>query len=66
VVKLSPGGVHEAAQQLGPRLDAMAELFAGLAECELEQLSAMVVKLTQAIRVPARVLLPPRTNVERD
>jgi DNA-binding MarR family transcriptional regulator len=46
LVELSPGGAHEAEQELGPRLDAMAEIFAELTETEREQFSATLARLT--------------------
>ncbi len=50
LVELSPGGAAEAEQELEPRLDAMAELFAGLTEAEREQFSAILTRLTNAMR----------------
>jgi DNA-binding MarR family transcriptional regulator len=50
LVELSPNGALEAAQELGPRLDAMSEIFAELTEAEREQFSATLARLTAAMR----------------
>ena len=49
LIELSPAGVHEATQAIGPRLDAMSEIFAGLSPAEREQYSALLAKLAQAM-----------------
>ena len=50
LVELSADGAAEAERELGPRLDAMAELFAGLTAPEREQFSAILTRLTEAMR----------------
>jgi DNA-binding MarR family transcriptional regulator len=50
LVELSAGGAKEAEQELWPRLDAMAELFGGLTQAEREQFSALLTRLSQAMR----------------
>lgn len=50
LVELSPGGAAEAEQELGPRLDAMAELFAGLTPQERKQFSVILTRLTEAMQ----------------
>ena len=50
LVELSPGGAIEAEQELEPRLDAMAQLFADLTDVEREEFSAIMTKLTRAMR----------------
>lgn len=50
LVELSPGGAAEAEKDLVPRLDAVADLFADLTPAEREQFSAIVVRLSKAIR----------------
>jgi DNA-binding MarR family transcriptional regulator len=50
LIELSPDGVREAEEGLGPRLSAMSEIFAGLSAAEREQLSAAMTKLMRAIR----------------
>jgi len=50
LVELSAGGAAEAEQELGPRLDAMAELFASLTADEREQFSVIMTRLTEAMR----------------
>jgi DNA-binding MarR family transcriptional regulator len=50
LVELSPGGAQEAEQDLGPRLDVMAELFSGLTEVEREQFSVVLTRLSKAMR----------------
>jgi DNA-binding MarR family transcriptional regulator len=49
LVELSPAGIAEAEQELGPRLDAMAELFTGLSAPERQQFTAVVTKLMHAM-----------------
>jgi DNA-binding MarR family transcriptional regulator len=49
LVELSPAGFREADKELGPRLDAMAEIFTGLSAGECEQFSAVLTKLMQAM-----------------
>jgi DNA-binding MarR family transcriptional regulator len=46
----SAGGAAEAERELGPRLNAMAELFASLTPSEREQFSAILTRLTEAMR----------------
>jgi DNA-binding MarR family transcriptional regulator len=50
LIELSPDGVREAQQELGPRLDAMAEIFAGLSPAERQHFSGVMSKLMRAIR----------------
>lgn len=50
LIELSPEGAREAASEIGPRLDAMSEIFAGLSPGEREQFSAMMTKLMHAMR----------------
>ena len=50
LIELSPEGTREAAEGLGPRLNAMSEIFAGLSAAEREQFSAAMTKLMRAIR----------------
>ena len=50
LIELSPEGAREAEEGLGPRLSAMSEIFAGLSPDEREQFSAIMHKLTRAIR----------------
>ena len=50
LIELSPEGVREAEQDLGPRLDAMSEIFTGLSAAEREQFSAALTKIMQAMR----------------
>jgi DNA-binding MarR family transcriptional regulator len=50
LIELSPEGAREAAQEIGPRLDAMSEIFAGLSSAEREQFSAILTKLMLAMR----------------
>ncbi len=49
LVELSPDGVREAEQGLGPRLDAMTEMFACLSAAEREQFSSVLTKLMSAM-----------------
>ncbi len=49
LVELSPDGVREAEQGLGPRLDAMTEIFAGLSAAERVQFSSVLTKLMSAM-----------------
>lgn len=50
LIELSPEGVREAEQELGPRLDSIAEIFAGLSPAEREQFSAAMAKLMHAMK----------------
>jgi len=50
IVELSAEGAREAEEELGPRLDAMSELFATLSAAEREQFSAVLSKLMRAMR----------------
>lgn len=50
LVELSDAGVAEAERELGPRLDAMAQLFVSLTPAEREQFSAILTRLTEAMR----------------
>jgi DNA-binding MarR family transcriptional regulator len=50
LVELSPGGVQQVEKALGPRLDAMAELFIELSAEERERFSAVLTRLTLAMR----------------
>jgi DNA-binding MarR family transcriptional regulator len=52
LVELSPEGAREAEQALGPRLDAMAELFRGLSEEEQQAFASTLARLGQAMRPP--------------
>ena len=49
VIELSPEGTREAEQQLGPRIDAMSEIFADLSPVERTEFSSILGKLMQAI-----------------
>jgi DNA-binding MarR family transcriptional regulator len=49
LVELSPAGARAATQAIGPQLDAISEIFAGLNPVEREQYSALLAKLTQAM-----------------
>jgi DNA-binding MarR family transcriptional regulator len=49
LVELSPDGARAATQAIGPQLDAISEIFAGLTPLEREQFSAVMAKLTQAM-----------------
>ncbi len=49
LVELSPDGARAATQAIGPQLDAISEIFAGLNPIEREQFSALLAKLTQAM-----------------
>jgi DNA-binding MarR family transcriptional regulator len=49
LVELSPDGARAATQAIGPQLDAISEVFAGLNPIEREQFSALLAKLTQAM-----------------
>jgi DNA-binding MarR family transcriptional regulator len=55
LIELSPEGAREVEEGLGPRLDAMAEIFAGLSPGEREQFSAAMTKLLRAIERPTAV-----------
>jgi len=50
LIELSAEGAREAQEGLAPRLSAMSEIFAGLSPDEREQFSAVITKLTRAIR----------------
>jgi len=50
LIELSPEGAREAEQELGPRIDAMSEIFADLSPAERQQFSAVLSKLARAIR----------------
>jgi DNA-binding MarR family transcriptional regulator len=50
LVELSAAGTAEAERDLGPRLDALAELFAELTPAEQQQFSAVLARLTQVMR----------------
>ncbi len=50
LIELSPAGARESAQELGPRLDAMSEIFSDLSQAEREQFSGVLTKLMQAIK----------------
>jgi DNA-binding MarR family transcriptional regulator len=50
LIELTPAGQREAAQELGPRLDAMSEIFAELSQPEREQFSGLLTKLMHAIK----------------
>jgi DNA-binding MarR family transcriptional regulator len=50
LVELSASGTAEAERELGPRLDAMAELFACLTPAERQQFSAILARLAEAMR----------------
>ena len=49
IIELSPAGSQVAECELGPRLDAMAGIFAGLTEAERDQFSAVLTKLMRAM-----------------
>jgi DNA-binding MarR family transcriptional regulator len=50
LIELSPAGAREVAQELGPRLDAMAEIFSELSQSERAEYSGLLTKLMHAIR----------------
>jgi len=50
LVELSPSGAMEAERDLGPRLDAIAALFAELTPAERAQFSAILARLTEAMQ----------------
>ncbi|HEY9242400.1 MAG TPA: hypothetical protein VIP48_10480, partial [Streptosporangiaceae bacterium] len=50
LVELTPGGLAEAEQVMGPRLAAMAELFDGFTPAEQEAFSAALRRLGEAMR----------------
>jgi DNA-binding MarR family transcriptional regulator len=50
LIELSPAGAREVAGELGPRLDAMAEIFSELSQSERAEYSGLLSKLMQAIR----------------
>jgi DNA-binding MarR family transcriptional regulator len=52
LVELSPDGAREAEEALGPRLDAMAELFRGLTEEEQQAFATMLARLGKAMQPP--------------
>jgi hypothetical protein len=47
---LSAAGAAEAERELGPRLEAMTQLFVSLTPPEREQFSAILTRLTEAMR----------------
>jgi DNA-binding MarR family transcriptional regulator len=49
LVELTPGGRHEAEQVMGPRLEAMAELFEGFSAAEQEAFSTALRRLSEAM-----------------
>jgi DNA-binding MarR family transcriptional regulator len=49
LIELSPEGAREA-EDLGPRIDALSEIFADLSPAEREQFSSVLSKLRRAIR----------------
>jgi DNA-binding MarR family transcriptional regulator len=51
LIELSPAGARAAAQAAGPQLDAIAQVFAEFSPQELREFSALLVKLTRAIRL---------------
>ena len=50
LIELSPAGAREVAQEMGPRLDAMSEIFDDLSQTEREQFSGLLAKLMRAIK----------------
>ena len=50
LIELSQEGTRAAAQAIGPQLDAISEIFAGLTPVEREQFSAVLAKLMQAMK----------------
>jgi DNA-binding MarR family transcriptional regulator len=50
LIELSPDGERAAAQAIGPQLDAISEVFAGLTPVEREQFSAVMTKIMLAMR----------------
>jgi DNA-binding MarR family transcriptional regulator len=50
LIELSPAGAREVAQDLGPRLDAMSEIFSELSQAERAQFSGLLTKLMHAIK----------------
>jgi DNA-binding MarR family transcriptional regulator len=50
LIELSPAGAREVAQELGPRLDAMSEIFGELSQPEREQFSGLLAKLMHSIK----------------
>ncbi len=50
VIELSPEGARQAERELGPRIDAMSEIFADLSPAERQQFSSVLSKLTRAIK----------------
>jgi DNA-binding MarR family transcriptional regulator len=50
LIELSPDGARAAAEAIGPRLDAMGEIFDSLTAAEREQFFAVMGKLTRAMR----------------
>ena len=50
LIELTPAGALEVAQELGPRLDAMSEIFTDLSAEERMQYSGLVSRLMHAIR----------------
>ena len=50
LVELSPDGAREAEQALGPRLDAMAELFEGFSAAEQQAFADALARLGRAMQ----------------
>jgi DNA-binding MarR family transcriptional regulator len=50
LIELSPAGARAATRAIGPQLDAISEIFAGLTPIEREQFSALMTKLTLAMK----------------
>jgi DNA-binding MarR family transcriptional regulator len=50
LIELSPDGARAATQAIGPQLDAISEIFTGLTPIEREQFSALMAKLTRAMK----------------
>jgi len=50
LVELSPSGAREAEQALGPRLDAMAELFEGFSSAEQQAFADALARLGAAMQ----------------
>lgn len=50
LIELSPEGVREAEEGLGPRFDVISEIFANLSAAERDQFSAVMTKLMRAMR----------------
>jgi DNA-binding MarR family transcriptional regulator len=50
LIELSEAGQRAAAQAIGPQLDAISQIFAGLTPVEREHFSAVMTKLMQAMK----------------